>query len=298
MKIFKTETGRQAIYQSYEKLVAKWGVTTEERDIQTSFGSTHVIMAGADSNPPLLMFHGAGDNSAFMWIANAQELAKDFRLIAIDTMGSSGKSVPNDRYKKEFDLVIWYGEILSALDIKKAYVTGVSYGAYHCQLIMICFPDQIEKMVGIAGYVYAQEYETRKFALLMNMMKIFLPLVFFPTKKTAVKAASKLCGPGFDELRNNHEITDHFWLLTRQYRTQAQFNHNRRPLTPEEIDSIRDKSLFLIGDQDTMISFSALEQAMEKYRLNLKIISDAGHGMNQTKSREIEAEIRGFLLGS
>jgi hypothetical protein len=43
MKLSKSGAGQKAIYDSY--------------------GSTHVILAGKPENPPLLMFHGAWDNS-------------------------------------------------------------------------------------------------------------------------------------------------------------------------------------------------------------------------------------------
>lgn len=298
MKVYKSEAGGQAIYESYERLVSKWGVETKEHDLETSYGTTHVITAGSDANPPLLMFHGAGDNSALMWIKNAEALARDFRVIAIDTLGGSGKSVPNERYRKEFNLVTWYGDILSAMDIKKAYVTGVSYGAYHCQLIMISFPERIEKMVAIAGYISATGYDTSQFAVMMRMMKFFLPVAFFPTKATTMRAAARLCGPGADELMSDEEISNHFRLVTRQYRTQAQFNHKRKTFSAEEVDSIRDKSLFLMGEKDEVVNFAGAERAMQDFKLNRKIIPNAGHAVNQTRPREIEAALRSFFLGS
>ena len=39
-------------------------------------------MAGEASNPSLLLFHGAGDNSALMWLNNAVELSRHYRMQA------------------------------------------------------------------------------------------------------------------------------------------------------------------------------------------------------------------------
>ena len=44
MRRFKTKAGKRAVYASYERLVSRWGVATEERDLETWFGTTHVVM--------------------------------------------------------------------------------------------------------------------------------------------------------------------------------------------------------------------------------------------------------------
>lgn len=78
MKVFKSEEGKKSVLESYDKLVAQWGVDTEEKYIETKFGKTHVFLVGDKSNPPLLMFHGVGDNSAVMWVMNMHELSQHF----------------------------------------------------------------------------------------------------------------------------------------------------------------------------------------------------------------------------
>jgi pimeloyl-ACP methyl ester carboxylesterase len=297
MKVYKSEEGKKAIYDSYDALVRLWGVETEGRDLEGSFGKTHVILAGDPKSPPLLLFHGVGDDSALMWIKNAEALSKSFRLIAIDTMGGAGRSVPGGRYEEGFDLASWYGEVLVALGIDEAYAAGVSYGSYHCQLLMLRYPERIKRIVGISGFVAAKDYERSKLYAMRKMMKVFLPIALAGTKERTLAASGRLFGPNSESILGDEEIGEHFWLLLKQYRSQAQFNHERPSFSAEELDSIRDKSLFLVGTDDILVSLAEAERVNEYLKMNLKAVEGAGHAANHTKPREIEAEIVGFLLG-
>ncbi|MBD8497301.1 alpha/beta fold hydrolase [Paenibacillus arenosi] len=103
MQRYKSSTGKQLIYESYDRLLLAWNVDYVERTIQTSFGHTHIITAGDVSNPPLVLFHGTADNSSMMWIYNARYLAEHFYLIAVDAIGGSGKSEPSGEYGRNFN---------------------------------------------------------------------------------------------------------------------------------------------------------------------------------------------------
>jgi pimeloyl-ACP methyl ester carboxylesterase len=103
MKVFKSEKVKNKILCTYDQILEMWNVNKEEKDIITIYGTTHVIMCGNKNNPPLILFHGVGDNSAIMWIYNAAVLSRHFRLYAIDTIGGPGKSCPNKNYNKDFD---------------------------------------------------------------------------------------------------------------------------------------------------------------------------------------------------
>ena len=64
MKVFKNEKAKRKVFETYNQLLSAWGVELQEGDIDTKYGSTHIIACGDESNPPLVLFHGVGDNSA------------------------------------------------------------------------------------------------------------------------------------------------------------------------------------------------------------------------------------------
>ncbi len=297
MKVYKTESGERALRASYDRLLGMWGVEIEETYVEGSYGRTHVILAGKPSNPPLLMFHGVGDDSAFMWVKNARELSKRFRLLAIDTMGGSGKSLPGGRYGRGFELPTWYGEILDGLGVEEACAVGVSYGAYHCQLIAHSYPERIKKFVGIAGYLSATGYGGSKYAAILRVMIHTIPVIIMPTRKNIIRAGGKMMGlpPGF--LESEPALADHFALINKHYRTQAQFCHKRKTFSPEEIEGFRGKGLFLIGEEDAIVNFPGAVRALRDFRMNQKRFPGAGHALNSVNPREVESEIVRFCMG-
>lgn len=124
---------RQLLIDTYDMLLNSWDTEFEEKDIETRYGLTHVIIAGNCLNPPLLLFHGTADNSAMMWIYNVKELSKYFHIIAVDTIRGSGKSEPIEEYNKNFNQVNWIDDILNALEIPVINICG--FRTVHIYLI-------------------------------------------------------------------------------------------------------------------------------------------------------------------
>ncbi len=74
MEQYRSKKAEENIIRTYDRLLDEWQIAKEEKMIPTSYGPTHVITCGKEDGPPLLMFHGVGDDSALMWIYNAKAL--------------------------------------------------------------------------------------------------------------------------------------------------------------------------------------------------------------------------------
>ena len=86
MKVYRSRQAGLRIRDTYDKLLKEWGCEVKERDITVSYGTTHVIEWGDENSAPLVLFHGVGDDSALMWIYNAEYLGRYFHVYAIDTI--------------------------------------------------------------------------------------------------------------------------------------------------------------------------------------------------------------------
>ena len=65
MKIFKSEKAKRNVFETYGKLLDMWNVEKEERDINTFFGTTHVIICGDENKPPMVNLTGVS-NGAYL----------------------------------------------------------------------------------------------------------------------------------------------------------------------------------------------------------------------------------------
>lgn len=286
MNNYRSKKAAYNIIRTYDLLLKEWNVETEELQLETSFGSTHVIAAGDKDAKPLILFHGVGDDSALMWIYNARALAEHFRIYAVDTIGGPGKSKIGEKYNKEYDDVAWIEEIMGLLGLSKASFAGVSNGGYLVQLFTLKRSNMVDRAISISASVPCGE----KNGSMKTMMKIFLPEALFPTRKNTRKLLQKLTGDNVQVFTENKLIMEHYQWLLRGFNNMAMRYHNVRPFTEDEIAFIRDHVIYLVGEEDLFEKLGGKNDLLE-HNMNVRFYPGVGHGLNHEKSDEINKKI-------
>ncbi|MFF2017434.1 alpha/beta fold hydrolase [Paenibacillus sp. NPDC058177] len=287
---FKKDEGKVLVYKSYQRLLDQWGIPVQEKDVPTSYGQTHIITAGQSIHPPLLLFHGVGDNSALMWIYNISELSKHFYVIAVDTIGGPGKSKPNTNYNKNFDQAIWIDQILQHLKFDSINIAGVSNGAYLASYYTITNPSKVNKMVGLAGGIKVS---------MLKMMMLFLPEALLPSSdRTTRKLLRKLCAPNtsivFEE---NEELMSHWTYLLKYFNNRSMMFHKYRKFTTNELSILKEKAIYLIGEFDRLSNYPGAIEELERNKITYKIIPNAGHGINHEQADRVNEELINYFGG-
>lgn len=282
MKVYRSANAQKNILETYDRLLSLWDVDKVELDIPTSYGSTHIITCGSWENPPLVLFHGVGDDSALMWLYNAKTLSRNFRLYAVDTIGGPGKSTISDTYNKEFDDIIWINEILAALELEKASLMGVSHGGYLVQLYTLHRPEKVEKAICLSSAVPVGENGSP----LKTMMKIFLPEALLPTKGNVMKLLKKLSGINYRVFTENATIMEHYTWLLKGFNNMAMGYHKVRTFSDEEVFALRHKVFYLVGLDDPFQKMGGTK-AMKAYDMNVRFYDGVGHGINHEIADEI-----------
>jgi pimeloyl-ACP methyl ester carboxylesterase len=263
-----------------------WNVDKVEREILTTYGTTNIIICGDEHNPPLVLFHGVGDNSALMWLYNAEALSRHFRLFAIDTIGGPGKSCPNKNYNKDFNNATWIDEVLDELSLDKVYVAGVSNGGYLAQYYCLYRPERVIKMACLACTVSDINFNPIK-----TMMKVFFPQALFPTKNNVMKLLCKLCGKNNGAFTENSVVMEHYRYLLKGFNNMAMTYHKIVNFNDEQITIIREKTLYLVGEDDPFAKLGG-KNALLKNNMNVQFFPEVGHGINH----EIADEINKILI--
>lgn len=252
VKRFKSPEGKQLIYESYDKVLELWGVDKEELDIETRYGKTHVIVSGNMANPPLLLFHGSGDNSVMTWFPNVREFVKHYYVVAVDYFGAAGKSEPNESFPKEFDVVLWVNKILDTLGIRMTNIAGVSYGGYLTLAYTANNPGRVKKIVCLANYPYVRggiKGYLLFFLIVFRAVKILLPEILNPSEENAIHILRKFTAPN-SVVSIQKEVAKHFFYILKYSRVVKQ---KMTYFDKVAINVFRDKALFLIGDSDRLI---------------------------------------------
>ena len=298
VRVYKNAKAGKLIRESYEELLGMWGIGLKERDISGRYGSTHVIEVGNSDKLPLVLFHGVGDDSALMWIYNAKELGQSFHVFAVDTIGGPGKSVPGEGYDKSFEDEIWITELLDELGLEKTFLAGVSNGAYLTQMYTVKHPERVIKGVSMAG-VPVKTSGNGKAAAMKAMMKVFLPEALFPTDQNVRKLIRKMTGSNYRVFTEYEAVFRHFKQLMTGFRRNAMMNHKVRGFSEEEVVSLKDKLLCIVGREDPfiMLGGSQLEEELKRYLINVIFLEDAGHGINHEKADEVNRLIIEYFSG-
>jgi 2-hydroxy-6-oxonona-2,4-dienedioate hydrolase len=127
--MFVSEVGRVKMLEWHHTFRSESTVAVESRTVETPYGTTHVLVCGADDSPPLVCLHGALATSAHL-LPEVVTLSAHRRLYLVDVVGQSVMSadrrlaVDDDTYGR------WLVAVLDALDLDRVALFGVSWGGF------------------------------------------------------------------------------------------------------------------------------------------------------------------------
>ncbi|OBI49948.1 hypothetical protein A5707_15850 [Mycobacterium kyorinense] len=142
---FRSDAARAAYLKLYDAALATSNLPVTELDIETSFGTTHVLTAGDPSKPALVALHGM-EISSTMWVLLLPILAANHSVTMIDAIDEAGKSIATKPPSNSAELVAWLDETLRAVDILRSAIVGASRGAWIGTNYAIAFPERVERL--------------------------------------------------------------------------------------------------------------------------------------------------------
>jgi 2-hydroxy-6-oxonona-2,4-dienedioate hydrolase len=143
--IFRSEAARLGLVAWYDRVRADLTVHTGSLQVQTSWGSTHVLTAGAEDAPPLVLLHGALANSALL-LRELQDLSHAFRVHAVDIVGQSALSADTRPSVSNNDYGRWLEQVMEGLGLPRAHVVAVSWGGFVAMRLAAHAPERIQRL--------------------------------------------------------------------------------------------------------------------------------------------------------
>jgi pimeloyl-ACP methyl ester carboxylesterase len=265
--IYKSPAGERAIMAWYDAMLARWPAPHTMLDVPTRYGNTFVITSGNESAPPLILLHGAGSNSA-MWVGDAYEYSRRYRVYAVDLLGEPGKSAPVRPEWNSPAYAEWLGEVLDALRVERAILVGLSQGGWTALKFATSRPERVNKLVLLTpGGITPDRLS---FALRA------IPLSFLG--RWGIERINRLI---FGHQPMPEEVNEAMTLIMTQFKPRI----GVLPIfTDEELRRLTMPTLLLIGDEDALRDARKIIERMERLVPELKaiIIPQAGHALVNT----------------
>lgn len=126
--LYRSREGEAELAALYEEALARLGPGLETRRIGTGLGETHVIQAGPEDAPPLVVLPG-GNFLNPLCLSWFMPLAGAFRVHAPDIIGQPGRSAQTRPSARGDGHARWLVDVLDGLGLGRAPFVGISYGA-------------------------------------------------------------------------------------------------------------------------------------------------------------------------
>ncbi|NGP88454.1 alpha/beta fold hydrolase [Fodinibius halophilus] len=170
--MIKNKKARRRLENWYQKFLDKIDAPKKEQSLSTSFGDTHILIAGDTSKPPLLCLHAMMTSSAHL-VAALEPLLENYHIIAPDIPGESVKGIPKRLSYSDDSQARWLNEILNGLALGKINLFGISLGGFIARQFASQHPQKVNNLILLvpAGIVQGSIFK--------GLMKMALPMIMY-----------------------------------------------------------------------------------------------------------------------
>jgi pimeloyl-ACP methyl ester carboxylesterase len=287
---FKSPIGKAEYLAAYGAMMQYWPVPYESLDVSTRYGQTHINACGPKDAFPLMLLHG-GYASSTMWFPNIADLSAEFRVLALDTIGEPGKSLPMQPNASPRDLAAWLEGVLDELDISKIRVVGLSRGGWLGLNLALHAQQRLERIALLSPAASFISLNSFFRAVAGAAMRI-------PARPVLKAALYSWVARGFVV---NEIFAEQFILGLRNW-NWAMGSNGYSGVMPSAFseDALRQLHvpvLMLIGDQDKLNPPKAIERARQLIpHIEAEIIPNAGHFLSMEQPEGVDALLLKFLV--
>lgn len=248
----------------YDSLLEQWNMPNEKFNIDTRYGNTFVIASGPKTAPPMILLHGSAMNS-IMWAKDAKEYSENFRVYAVDIPGEPGRSDEHQLPLAGEAYAEWLHDVYSALSIEKAYLIGLSLGAWLAVKFSVHYPEKVEKLVLLCPGGIGPQKASFPFKALAHM--IF-----------GERGMKRL----YQKVNGNQYIPEK--ILEFQKLMGQSFNYRRETIplySDSELQRLSMPVALFVGEKDIMLHSKITAKRLGKLapHANINMILGAGHAL-------------------
>lgn len=258
-------------------------------DWQTSFSKTNEIhqyyTRTGGNKPPLILLHGLTGNGD-CWAPVAKVLALEYDVIMPDSRGHGKSSVPKTGYQYE-NLAKDVEELIASLGLSSPIIIGHSMGGMTAALVASRKKTLLNALVLADPSFLSLEFQHEVYnGDTIEQQQRFLKKSFNEVLKEA-------------QLRQPHRSLDTIKQINKaRHQTSITPFQILKPPYPDYKQLVCDincKSLLVTADKGIVSSAVAKELQDINSKLQMKMVTGAGHGLHYDKPEKFVSIVQSFL---
>ena len=283
---FKTPEAEEGYQRYYEDTLSLWPVPYESTCVNTPWGETHVMCSGPKEAPVLVLLHGMSFSST-MWYRNVEDWSQSHRVVAIDIIGTPGKSIAVRTLRNSADCTGWLNDVFDKLHIKRTYVVAHSFGAWLSLAYAMKHPERIEKIVLLSPA--ATFLPVVKQFYLRLMLTIALPF------RPVFESFAGWLGGKHSKRVASGELMKQAMFGMRHF--QMQMKVIPSVFTDRELKQVDMPTLLLVGDREVIYNPKAALARANALVPNIRgrLVEDAGHALPMERPETVNRYVSEFL---
>jgi pimeloyl-ACP methyl ester carboxylesterase len=286
--IYRSPRARRAALEHYDRALARLDLDVASRFVPSRFGPTHLLVAGPEDAPPLLVAHGANGTAVAMATALGA-LASSCRCFFVDVPGEPNRSAERRIDKNGADLGRWAEEVLDALDLERVAMLGMSGGGMVVLKSAVHLGERVSHAALLVpeGFVSPSPWAFAR--------RVLWPLLRYRLSSTADSArtlAAVLAAMPPSAIPD--ALVEELALMT-YMRSAAPMG---RPLSSEALASIEARVLVVAAGRDLVFPGEAILRRARAELRHLEdaiLLPDAGHIHPEVVGRPIVERLRAFV---
>ena len=254
--------------------------------------------------PPLLLIHGFCA-STYTWRHVAPELAKSYRVIAVDLKGFGQSDKPFDGRYSVYDQAELLAQLIEDKDLRDLTLVGHSFGGGVALLLALeanqRLDGRITRLVLLDSIAYPQNIPVFFRLLDVPLMSQLGVRMVPPSVQTRVALQIAY----FDDSKIDPEEIELYAAPLKTAAGKHAIIHSARQIVPEDIDALSERyktielpTLILWCDHDRIVP---LEVGIKLRRTlpnsTLRLVEDCGHMPQEEQPASTIALIKGFIGG-
>ncbi len=284
ISIYKSEEAKAKCLSIYKKALDQWPLPYEEIDVDTPFGTTHIISTGSEVSKPIILLHGQLA-TATMWSSMINTLSQNHITYAIDQIDDIGKSTPTRRIRNRNDYATWMVSVFDKLGVNKVDIIGLSYGGFLALNTAVFTPNRVNRLCLLAPGIPSFGSPTRSWAI------HGLPMTIFPNRKTAEWLVRGMSVKGYQP--GNYEF-EQIIIGVLSLRSRIPM---RPKIDDEEYIRLQMPIQLVIGEKETMYDpQKAIIRARKLIpHITTVLIKDAGHMLSTDQPEIVKEKVLQFI---